>query len=35
MLDELNVDLDELRADNSIVTAKLAKVEALVDTLKQ
>jgi hypothetical protein len=35
LLGEMGIELDEQRADHSILASKLSKVEALVDTLKQ
>jgi len=35
ILEEANVELDEQRADTGILATKLAKVEALVDNIKQ
>ena len=35
VLHELSVELEEEKADTSILSAKLSKMEALTDTLKQ
>lgn len=35
LIEELNIEIDELRADTSILSSKLSKMDALADTLRK